>query len=120
MTLAIMPNHPIMRNFVPMVLNCGLAACLSACVTPPAPVSPVPVGDGVYTTGSAGSSGAAYGGGIEDERYQQAIKFCFDQGKQLVRVDASDRNGRPWETPSGEIRFRCVGRGEPGWKEPAG
>ena len=94
-----------MRTITQLLLPC----CLTACV---AIAPPVPLGDGTYTIAS--------GGGPGDEHYQQAIRFCFDQGKQLLRVDgrgAAIGQGAP---SGGELRFRCVGPGEPGWKEPVG
>jgi len=86
---------------------------LSACVTDAGSWSaPVPLGNGVY---SAGTSDA---GGYGDGAYQRAIRFCFDQGRQLLRVDSTGAAipGRM----GGEVLFRCVGPGERGWKEPVG
>ena len=92
----------------------ALAACLAACLTV---AEPVPVGDGVYTleNGTPGS-----GAGIHDENYQRAIRFCFEQGKQLVRLDGSGAAAGQRPQGSGELRFRCVGPGETGWKDPVG
>lgn len=91
------------------------AVTLSACVTDGglrAGSPPVPLGNGLYSTGTSGPPG--YG----DDAYQRAVRFCFDQGRQLLRVDgtgaAVPRNA------GGEVLFRCVGPGEPGWKEPVG
>ena len=86
-----------------------LACALTACVTV---AEPVPVGDGDYSIDT--------GGGAGDEHYQQAIRFCFDQGKQLVRVDGQGAAIGQGSRAGGELRFRCVGPGEPGWKEPVG
>jgi len=86
---------------------------LSACVTDGGSWSaPVPLGNGVY---SAGTSDA---GGYGDGAYQRATRFCFDQGRQLLRVDRTGAAipGRL----GGEVLFRCVGPGERGWKEPVG
>ena len=80
---------------------------LASCVTAAGPASaPIPLGEGVYSLGANDAPG-----------YQRAISFCFDQGRQLLRLNA-DGAGMPGQ--SGEIRFRCVGPGEPGWKVPAG
>jgi hypothetical protein len=73
---------------------------------------PVPLANGVY---SAGIGGPASPG---DESYQRAIRFCFDQGRQLLRVDS--RGVAVPLSSGGELYFRCVGPGEPGWKEPVG
>jgi len=86
---------------------------LTACVTDAGSWSaPVPLGNGVY---SAGTSDA---GGYGDGAYQRAIRFCFEQGRQLLRVDSTGAAipGRM----GGEVLFRCVGPGERGWKEPVG
>ena len=100
------------------VLSCGLscwALGLAGCaIGPTATRFPVPIGGGVYTAGSVAPGTAGY----QDENYQRSIRFCFDQGMQLVRVDAT---GAPMTGRStGEVLFRCVGPGEPGWKEPLG
>jgi hypothetical protein len=88
---------------------------LSACVTDGglgAGQLPVPVGSGLYSTGTSGPP--RYG----DDAYQRAVRFCFDQGRQLLRVDGT---GAPVpRNAGGEVLFRCVGPGEPGWKEPVG
>jgi hypothetical protein len=55
-----------------------------------------------------------------DENYQRAIQFCFEQGKQLVRVDATGAPTGQRVQDGGDFRFRCAGPGEPGWKEPVG
>lgn len=91
---------------------------LGACVTPPP--NPVPLGDGVYTI-DAGGSGSGRNVAVEDEGYQRAIRFCFEQGKQLVRVDGPDgASTDPRQRAGGGLQFRCAGPGEPGWKEPVG
>lgn len=101
-----------MRTFTMMLV----VGCLTACVTD---TGPVPIGQGVYTTGNGGSWFDA-GGAVQADRYQRALRFCFDQGKQLVRVDETESSMRERENAGAEIRFRCAGPGEPGWKEPAG
>lgn len=89
-----------------------IVACLCGCATyPMAGAEPVPIGDDVYTIGSGSATG------VDDASYQRAIRFCFDKGKQLLRLDG--RPGLP-QQGSGGIQFRCVGPGEPGWKEPVG
>jgi hypothetical protein len=110
----------LLQMRVPACLSAAAAACaalvLSACVTEAGSgPMPVPLGDGVYSMGSAHPGD---GSGLQDESYQRAIRFCFDRGKQLLRVDGEGAamSGRP----GGEIRFRCVGPGEPGWKQPLG
>jgi hypothetical protein len=91
-----------------------VAACLCGCVTQGmAGAEPVPAGNGVYTIGSEPGSGE----GIHSESYQRAIRFCFDQGRQLLRLDGQP--GMPQQAGIG-VHFRCVGPGEPGWKEPVG
>jgi hypothetical protein len=74
---------------------------------------PVPLGNGIYSIGS----GPAAGEGLANQTYQRAIRFCFDQGRQLVRVDGPG-DARP--SSAGGMQFRCVGPGEPGWKDPVG
>ena len=101
-----------------VALSCTVACWtlgLAGCVTgSPAGQFPVPLGGGVYTAGSVAPGTAGY----HDENYQRSIRFCFDQGRQLQRVDGT---GAPLATRSaGEVLFRCVGPGEPGWKEPVG
>ena len=91
-----------------------VAACLCGCVTQGlAGAEPVPVGDGVYAIGAEPGSG----GGTHSESYQRAIRFCFDQGRQLFRLDGQP--GTAQQAGTG-MQFRCVGPGEPGWKEPVG
>ena len=86
---------------------------LSACVTDGSMgPAPIPLANGVYSTGSSGPPG--YG----DAAYQRAIRFCFDQGRQLLRVDGTG-TAIPRHA-GGEVFFRCVAPGEPGWKEPVG
>src|SRR5688500_7060920 len=86
---------------------------LNACVTGGAiGPAPVPLADGVYSAGSSGPAG--YG----DQPYQRAIRFCLDQGRQMLRVDAT--GAAVPRHAGGEVFFRCVGPGEPGWKEPVG
>jgi hypothetical protein len=85
---------------------------LGGCVTANASwTSPTPIGNGVY---SAGGGAGGYG----DDAYQRAVRFCFDQGRQLFRVD--HRGGSVASNAGGEVLFRCVGPGEYGWKEPVG
>lgn len=100
-----------MRTSILMTMVC----CLGACVTDAGPVS---IGNGVYTMGSEGP-GSGSRDAIDDER-QRAIKFCFDQGKQLLWIDVENHSSTPSQRASGELRFQCIGPGEPGWKEPAG
>jgi hypothetical protein len=89
-----------------------VVACLCGCATyGMAGAEPVPIGNDVYTIGSDSATG------VDDASYQRAIRFCFDQGKQLLRLDG--QSGLPQQASSG-IQFRCVGPGEPGWKEPVG
>jgi hypothetical protein len=83
------------------------ASTLGGCATYAEPV-PVPLEEGVYSVESSGRG---------NEAYQGAIRFCFDQGRQLLRVDGQARGSAP---VGGQIRFRCVGPGERGWKEPVG
>lgn len=92
----------------------AMASGIGGCVTYP---DPVPIGNGQY---SIDSEPGARAPGVEDEDYQRAIRFCFDQGKQLMRSSAEA--GVPGQSgpPFGDLRFRCVGPGEPGWKEPVG
>ena len=95
-------------------LACAL--CLGACATyDTGGPAPVPLGDGVYTIGADGGYDAATG--PHSETYQRAIRFCFEQGRQLVRLDRQP--GMPQQAGSG-MQFRCVGPGEPEWKEPVG
>lgn len=96
-------------------LASGVLVALAGCVTGSGTSQfPAPIGTGVYTAGSVAPGVAGY----HDENYQRSIRFCFDQGKQLVRVDPA---GAPVTTRSqGEVLFRCAAPGEPGWKEPAG
>jgi hypothetical protein len=92
-------------------LSALVAAGIGGCATyDTAGTEPVPIGNDVYSIGS----GTA---GIDDASYQRAIRFCFDQGKQLLRLD-----GQPNLPQSGgsSVQFRCVGPGETGWKEPVG
>lgn len=98
-----------LRNLPAGVLVTAWAAALAlgGCVTYAEPV-PVPLEEGVYSVESSGRG---------NEAYQGAIRFCFDQGRQLVRVDGQARGSAP---VGGQIRFRCVGPGEGGWKEPVG
>ena len=103
-------------TFIRSRLGDGLfvAACLCGCVTQGlAGAEPIPAGNGVYTIGSETGSG----GDIHSESYQRAIRFCFDQGRQLFRLDGQPGMAQPAGTG---IQFRCVGPGEPGWKEPVG
>lgn len=91
------------------------ALLLAGCVTAPATYGfPAPVGGGVYTAGTIAPGTAGY----NDQNYQRSIRFCFEQGKQLVRVDPT---GAPLTRRSpGEVLFRCAGPDEPGWQNPAG
>jgi hypothetical protein len=91
------------------------AAGLSACVTyPTSAPEPIPLGDGVYTI-AVEPEGT--GDGLHSGAYQRAIRFCFDQGRQLLRLDGQP--GAAQQVGTG-MRFRCVGPGEPGWKQPVG
>lgn len=89
----------------------GLAACATYDM---GAAEPVPLGDGVYTIAAEpGIAAAAPHSGA----YQRATRFCFEQGKQLLRLEG------PAGTASqagGSLQFRCVGPGEPGWKQPVG
>jgi hypothetical protein len=106
-------SRPMIRNFVRIPVVCT-ALALAGCVTDPSVQFPVPIGGGVYSAGSIPRGTAGY----HEESYQRSIQFCFEQGKQLLRVDPT---GAPLAgRPAGEILFRCVGPGEPGWKEPSG
>jgi hypothetical protein len=89
------------------------ALCLGACATyAVGGAEPVPLGDGVYAIDAdAGSAG------LHSQNYQRAVRFCFEQGKQLLRLDRQP--ALPQQAGAG-IHFRCVGPGEPGWKEPVG
>jgi hypothetical protein len=88
------------------------AATLAACATyDVGAAEPIPIGDGIYTI--AADSGA----GLHSATYQRAIRFCFEQGKQLLRLDTQAGTAQQAGT---SMQFRCVGPGEPGWKQPAG
>ncbi len=89
----------------------GLAACATYGV---GVAEPIPLGDGVYAI--AVEPGAPRDD-LHSGAYQRAIRFCFEQGKQLLRLDA--RPGTPGQADTG-MQFRCVGPGEPGWKQPVG
>ena len=97
---------PMIRTLAAILPLSLLAACVAV-------ADPVPSGDGSYWIDSAGS-------GYEDDGYQQAIRFCFEQGKQLIRLDIPGAGGGAGPAAGGEMHFRCVGPGEPGWKEPVG
>jgi hypothetical protein len=89
---------------------------LSACATyGVAAAEPVPVGDGVYSI--AVEPGDGTGAGLHSGAYQRAIRFCFEQGKQLIRLDGQPGTAQQAGTV---MQFRCVGPGEPGWKQPVG
>jgi hypothetical protein len=90
-----------------LIATFSAALILAGCATYADPV-PVPLGEGVYSVDSSGRG---------NEGYQGAIRFCFEQGRQLLRVDGQARGSAHM---GGVIRFRCVGPGEPGWKEPVG
>ena len=92
----------------------AMVSGLAGCVTYP---DPVPIGNGEYSVESGPGEAAP---GVEDEDYQRAIRFCFDQGKQLMRSTADADVPGPSGLAFGDLRFRCVGPGEPGWKEPVG
>ena len=98
----------MMRTLATVLLLPLLAACVAV-------ADPVPAGDGSYWIDSEE-------GGYDDDGYQQAIRFCFEQGKQLIRLDSSATAGAsgPGGAAGGELHFRCAGPGEPGWKEPVG
>lgn len=72
----------------------------------------MPLGNGVYSAGASSSPG--FGG----DAYQRAIRFCFEQGRQVLRVDGM--GAAIPRSAGGEVLFRCVGPGEQGWKEPVG
>ena len=95
---------PMMRTLAAVLLLSSLVACVAV-------ADPVPSPDGSYWIDSAGD-------GYDDDGYQQATRFCFDQGKQLVRLAPSPAGTGPAD--GGELHFRCAGPGEPGWKEPVG
>lgn len=98
-----------------LALGIVAGAWLSGCVTDGfVGAEPIPLGNGVYAIG--GTAGGA-GRGMHDEGYQRAIRFCFEQGRQLLRVDSQPGMA---QAPAGAMQFRCVGPGEPGWKEPVG
>lgn len=92
----------------------AIAFGLGGCVTYP---DPVPVGNDGYSIESGPGAAAP---GVGDEDFQRAIRFCFDQGKQLMRSTADADGPRQSGPAFGNLRFRCVGPGEPGWKEPVG
>jgi hypothetical protein len=108
------PPPPSLPLSLPLALLCSLLT-VAGCVGDPMTAQfPAPIGGGIYSAGSVPRGTAGY----HEDSYQRSIRFCFDQGKQLLRVDptGSPVSGRP----AGEILFRCVGPGEPGWKEPVG
>lgn len=89
----------------------GLSACATYDV---GAAEPIPLGDGVYTIAvEPGEAGAA----LHSSAYQRAIRFCFEQGKQVQRLDGQMGGARQAGTG---MQFRCVGPGEPGWKQPVG
>jgi hypothetical protein len=101
-----------MKNIRTRLAIALAAACLCGCAAyGVAGAEPVPIGNDVYTIGSGSATS------VDDAGYQRAIRFCFEQGKQLLRLDG--QTGLP-RSESGGITFRCVGPGEPGWKEPVG
>ena len=99
-----------------LVLMAAAMAALSGCVTyGGAAAEPIPLGDGAYSI--AVEPGEGTGAGLHSGAYQRAIRFCFDQGKQLIRLDGLAGTAQQAGTV---MQFRCVGPGEPGWKQPVG
>ena len=103
---------------IPSSLRLATSLCaatyLCACATYGTVAEPVPLGNGVYSIGA--ETGQRAGSAMHSETYRRATRFCFEQGKQLLRLDG--QSGLPPQAAG--MQFRCVGPDEPGWKEPVG
>lgn len=94
-----------------MRLNCVSAVALtiliaSGCATGSDGV--VPIGPNLYMVGGLGKLTDFSSSAVKARFFQQASKFCADQGKTMVPVNSTGQNSGAGTYASAEVQFRCV------------
>ena len=88
------------------LLSIGLAAlaALSACATSS---EIVPIGPGVYMTGSAVRGGLSSDAEIRVADVKRASAFCSGQGRRLTLKSAESSGSQGWSPQNSQITFAC-------------
>lgn len=68
----------------------------------------VPIGNGIYMAAKQDYSFNWHGGMVKAELYQEAAKFCANQGKEVIPVADTAIDAAAYSNyASAEIKFRC-------------
>lgn len=78
----------------------------------------VPIGQDTYMMSDTGAWSWSSGGNLKAGIYKEAYAFCQKQGKEMMPVNTSQKDGGFSNFAHAEVQFRCLSKDDPEYKRP--